>query len=372
MGRAAQSVPIVVLPEQISANPPALSSESRIALDRAVWRISVLREVLHCATAATRKLPEALKLATDGLRTLAVSILLGATGIDEIEIETLPVHECFGVRRAHQTPEQHLSQVANILSRTVGDLNYALINMHDTTAEIEATAAILNRFQSGYVALGSCGQTENVRSAQVPYEPTGDGLERWVLVHHAYFLFNLYAALTARLCVEAIQRDDEEQAAALLRETSVYVRGFTAAMVHSAAVPSEYYCDIIRPTMQPPAMALHLTGTMQVEHASYRSALDQFFEICGESFLWLVRTKPKLALARDELLEADLLDIERHIWVASVLVGNDKSLTQHEQSPENAVSALRRIRHARARRYCPLMRFGDRMIQHEMETSAAR
>src|SRR5437868_4814322 len=103
MGRAAPSVPIVVLPEQIFGSSLFLGSESRVALDCALRRVSALRESLRNATAPSRELRETLDLAADGMRTLADSIGL-VFAIDELGIaETLPVHECFGVRQATQT-----------------------------------------------------------------------------------------------------------------------------------------------------------------------------------------------------------------------------------------------------------------------------
>jgi len=271
------------------------------------------------------------------------------------------VHEYFGVRRARLSPGQHAAQAATIILRTIADLRHALLDVNDGAAEVEAMAMALARLRDRD-AITPEGDGEASESGS-PRESEHTGLERWIVAHQGYFLLNLYAAFNIRQAVRAMVRRDDGHAVELLRDAAVYVRGFTAAMMHSGAFSSAYYCKVVRPTMQPPTVPVLLTGTMQAEHSSYRSAIDELIEACPEPFLKLVRVFPAVALARDSLLEADLLDIERHVIVAAALVGNDHSIVQHEDAPVNAVSALRRMRHARAARYCSLMRFGDRLVE---------
>src|SRR5262249_35887018 len=143
------------------------------------------------------------------------------------------------------------------------------------------------------------GAKTSLSEGRGEYQPAGDGLERWITVHHAYFLLNLHAACSVRAATAALAQGDETTAVDLLREACVYVHGFTAAMVHAAAVSSAYYRAVVRPTMQPPAVSLLLTGGMQPEHASYRLAIKQLLRSAGEPFVSLVRTRRPLAEARD-------------------------------------------------------------------------
>ena len=363
--RAAPQLPLVIFPDDGEVGRvPHFDTAARSALTPALTGLRCLARALRSASGRTPELESAFDGACASLRFFLDSI---AGTIRPVVIPralpVLPVHEYFGVRRARLSPEQHAAQAAAIILRTIGDLRHALLDVNDGAAEVEALATALARLRDrDALALEVDGAASE---PALPSEPEYTGLERWIVAHQGYFLLNLYAAFNIRQAVRAMVRRDNESAVELLQEASVYVRGFTAAMLHSGAFSSAYYCTVVRPTMQPPAVPVLLTGTMQAEHASYRAAIDELLEACPEPFLELVRASPALALARDSLLEADLLDIERHVIVAAVLVGNDHSIVQHEDAPVNAVSALRRMRHARAARYCSLMRFGDRFAESE-------
>lgn len=277
---------------------------------------------------------------------------------------TSPVHEYFGVRRCALSREQEALEIAAVLRRMALDLRVAPIDANDVLRELEATAALLARMLAMCCIDGAAAGRR--RKAPLPREDSSaadPGVVRWVVAHHAYFLFNLCAAAAVREGIDAIVARNSSRASQRLAEAAVYVRGFTAAMAHSAAFSAGYYCAIVRPTMQPPATPMLLTGSMQVEHADYRTSLDELIAVCGEPFITLAERSPEVALARDALLEADLLDIERHVLIAAALVGSEHSIAQHGDAPVNAVAALRRMRHSRAARYSALMRFGDKVFE---------
>lgn len=371
MTRGAPRVPLVVFPQdgEVLRLAP-LDAAARQALDAARDALLSLRVALDGVTGRGEELDHALETAVAGLRRLSGALAAELPLLEaEQTIPSVPVHSYFGVRAAPLTPLHHAAQVAAILFRSLADARRALVDLNDLSAEVQAMLQMLQRLAP---ANGRPGDRARRAPADEPgvaaYEPDGDALERWILVHHLYFLLNLYAAAAVRAAVRALADGAPESAPALLDEATVYVRGLTAAMMHSGDLPAAHYQAVVRPTMQPPFQPLPLTGAMQPEHASYRAAIEELLAAVPASFLALVRHDRALALARDSLLSADLVDIERHTVVAGMLVGDDHSLVQHEQAPDNAVSILRRMRHARAARYCPLMRFGDRWIESERMT----
>jgi hypothetical protein len=379
--RAAPQVPLVVFPLDGSLRRAArLGHPQTAALADALATVAALGGTLAGTTGRCRELDAALEHAVVATRRLATVTDRASPRAEEVgAVARSPVHDYFGVRAAPLTPEQHAAQTAAVVFRALADLRYALVDGAVMAAEVAAVAAVLGRLLGGGQPDGQVADPVADRAAGravAPvglYEPRGDGLERWITVHHLYFLLNLYAAATVGEATAALAGGgpDPDGAAALLAEARIYVRGFTAGMVHSAAVPPGYYRDVVRPTMQPPAATKPLTGGLQPEHAAYRSAVRRLLEASPEPFWTLHGRHPCLASARDAFLEADLLDIERHAGVAEGLVGNAHSLVQREQAPDNAVSTLRQMRHARAARYSTLMRFGDQLGVWAMPTTEA-
>jgi hypothetical protein len=171
--------------------------------------------------------------------------------------------------------------------------------------------------------------------------------------------------------LRALERGATARAARYLSAAAGHVRGFTAAMMHSAALPARYYTERVRHTMAPPAAPMNLTGRLQPEHKTYRAALDVLLDALPQPYAELAEGYPELAAARTALLDADLIDIERHVCVAGALVGGDHSLVQPDGGEENAVAILRLMRHLRAARYCPLVPFGDRFAAGAAPVGAA-
>jgi hypothetical protein len=365
MHRAASRIPTVVLSEYDGA-PLHLDAAGDRALGDARRALANLKEVLQRAGGRRSEFEGALFGGIDALRTLVRAL----SGLNSCRDRTgaranLPVHEYFGVRQDTLPTLQNVTHAVGVVFRAVVDLQYACLDINDLACEIEAFLALLNLWRTSPAPVRSSRGTEMMASTEAPYEPNGDGFERWLAAHHAYFLLNIYAASAVKRASHAITSRDPRRAALLLHESCVFVRGFSAAMKHSSAMSAGHYAEFVRPTMQPPQAPIPLTGSMQPEHAAYRASVKELLKVCAEPFAALTRRHRDLAMARDMLLEADLLDIEQHICVAAALVGNAHSIVQDEDAPLNALSALRQMRHSRALRYGPLMQFSE--FQHDAD-----
>jgi hypothetical protein len=257
--------------------------------------------------------------------------------------------------------------VVCVVAHLLQDLVVVDLTVNDVTAEVAAMTLLLDDLcppdpTGPDPADGAVPPTCGCRTAP-GFEPCGDGVERWVLGHHLYCVLNVAATVELRSALAAVRAGRSELAACSIDRAAVHVRGATAAMLHAGAVPRQLYLDVIRPSMRPPQLEENLSGSMIVEHRSYRAALDELLAVVAEPFTVLARRDLRLARSREELLEADLIDIERHVVMAAELVGRERSLTQHVEAPENSVSMLRRMRHRRALRYRELVEFGDRSLR---------
>jgi hypothetical protein len=275
----------------------------------------------------------------------------------------VPVHsDYFRIRHAGLNAEEHAAQSVVVIFRALADLRTLPIDVNDLITEIRGLAVVmeLQRPVPGAPAGGAEGSTEATDGDW--FQPTGDLLDRWFLLHQAYFLLNMTAE--AELDRAGVQLDAglTREAAHTLEQVAVLVRAFTAGMAHAAAMPAPFYQEVVRPTMAPPAVAKNLTGVMQLEHRRYRRALRRLLEKVPQPYDELAKRDAELAAARDLILEADLVDMERHVLVAAMLVGGERSLVQRETTPVNATSALREMRHVRGAAYCQMMQFGDRWL----------
>lgn len=271
----------------------------------------------------------------------------------------VPVHsDYFRVRHHELTPAQQAAEVAGAVHRALADLRTAPLDVNDTVAELDAVALLLA------VLRPRPGTGPAPAPGPSPVEPGPDPMDRWLVAHHLYFLLNVHAAGELESAARTVARRPGRGpggtgAATMTGRAATFVRGFTAAMLHSCAMPAAAYTRIVRPTMSPPHVPIELTGVMQVEHRRYRAAVDALLDALPQPHHELERVAPQLARARDRLLEADLLDLERHVTVAAVLVGAGHSLVQRGTSPTNATAALRRMRHRRARAYRDVLSHGD-------------
>jgi hypothetical protein len=268
----------------------------------------------------------------------------------------VPNHEYFGVRTADIDDAYRVATITTIIARTLADLRTARLSPNDQAAEVRAMILVLRGLNPRDGAPSR--QPAAAPDKGIRYRVGTDELTRWVITHHAYFVFNLAAADAVSQALTALADEDRDTAVAALRDATVLVRGFTAAMMHSGDMSAACYDAKVRPTMQPPAVPVALTGRTQPEHKAFRKAMRRL-STGAESFDKLAVTDPELAAIRDALLEADLHDIERHVVVAAALVGDDKSIVQGDREAASAIAMLRTMRHARAMAYRDLMRFGD-------------
>ncbi|WP_344314756.1 hypothetical protein [Fodinicola feengrottensis] len=347
--RAAPRVPLVVLPATTEVLEP-ISGAATVAV--ALDRLSRLAAEPDRRIGLDAALPIAVR---ECRRLLVAQTCAGPVDNGERMPADFHVHEYFGVRRGKVSARDAAVHATAIVYRALVDLGFATVDGNDIAAEATGMRLALT-------SAGAKGKHEN--GPLVDYRPDGDGLERWIVTHHLYFLFNVRAADHIRLAIGALGERRWQAAAESLRVAAEYVRALTAAMAHSAALSRDYYRDVVRPTMSPPAAPTELTGRMQPEHRAYRRGLGALLDVLDQPYDELHARSPALATAREELLDADLLDIERHVCVADALVRADRSLVQQERGSENAVATLRQMRHQRAARYRPLVRYGDPLLSY--------
>jgi hypothetical protein len=197
-----------------------------------------------------------------------------------------------------------------------------------------------------------------------PADPAEDGpdarvwlhpLERWRLGHALYGLANRAAGATISEAA-GLYELDPDAAASKLRRAAELVETFTSAMELAASMSGDEYNEQVRPTMVPPALALALTGTQNADHATFRRSIAALLAELDQPFAELVRQHRPLAEARDRLLQADLIDLERHTVMTYRLVGSLPALD--EDPGGSAVQALRALRTRRQAAYSELTRHG--------------
>ncbi|WP_405591301.1 hypothetical protein [Streptomyces sp. NBC_01190] len=355
---ACPDLPVVVLPENNvvrARTRPAAPVET--ALTGAIASLTGLRAELLSPDGAGDRLTEAMDRAVDQVGRLAIAAMVAPMDTGPLK-PIVPNHTYFGVRTARIDDAYLVSEVTTIIARTLVDLRTARLGLGDRAAEVRSMVQLLSGLLPGGNAPAARPAAAPTRP-RTPGAPGGDELTRWVITHHFYFVLNLAAADAVSEAVTALTDGDRDTALDALREATGCVRGFTAAMIHSGDMSAPCYDAKVRPTMQPPAVPVALTGRTQPEHRAFRKAMRRLVAVSPESFGKLAAADPELAVARGALLEADLQDIERHIIVTAALVGDDSSIVQGDDSAESAIATLRTMRHGRAETYRELMRFGD-------------
>jgi hypothetical protein len=273
-------------------------------------------------------------------------------------IPIVPNHDYFGIRTAPLDDAYLVREVTTIAARALGDLRHSRVHLTDQAA---AVLAVVHLFRGLNPPDGALTTTPAAAPSErpAPYRPGTDELTKWIIIHQFHFILDLAAADTVSRALTAVADGHREAACVALREAAIFVRGFTAAMMLSGDMSAPCYGTMVRPTMQPPAVPVALTGRTLPEHKAFRKAMRRLVNEFATPYADLVETDPELAAARDALLEADLQDIERHALIAAALVDQDHSIIRNDPSAESAVAVLRTMRHVRAIAYCPLMRFGD-------------
>ncbi|MFD3808947.1 hypothetical protein ACFWTC_36535 [Streptomyces sp. NPDC058619] len=185
---------------------------------------------------------------------------------------------------------------------------------------------------------------------------------RWLIGHQVHVLFNICAAVAVADAAGHLRHGDSDAALLRLADATVYVRGFPAAMTHASTIPADYYMAAIRQTMAPPSVDMPLSGRQHRGYKLFRAAMRDLLSVLPDTYEHLAARAPDLAEARGALLEADIVDGERHVTLAYSLVHLDRSIAQKPEGPDNAVAELRLMRHRRAAQYASLIRFGDHYI----------
>ncbi|TJZ54238.1 hypothetical protein FCH28_13745 [Streptomyces piniterrae] len=362
-GSAYTLPPIAIFPDATLPHPmPCLEAEAR---DEATRLAAVLAVVPAFGTAAER---------ASGLRaaTLAAARLVRAlpTANSSTKADGLParspVQSYFRVRTAVLTAAQAAQQAALVIHRGLADLCDAPLSGSDIARETTAMRQLVVDLAGSE---DSPKTPEDGGSEASDTSPgTGQGrqeemwLSRWITGHHVHVLFNVYATIALREAVERLREGAVREATAQIERTTVYVQGFAAARAHAAALPADFYNTTIRPTMVPTVVPVPLSGSMHMEYREYRNTIDDLLAVLPDPIEDLALREPGLAFAREALLEADLIEAERHVCLVEPVVGSERSLVQPPATMDNAVSVLRVMRHARAAKIASLVRFGDHLV----------
>ncbi|MFR9795361.1 hypothetical protein ACL02U_05535 [Streptomyces sp. MS06] len=358
MSAACPHLPLIVLPSNNLVRAVSRPAEPvEAALRTAVAALEGLHtELLNPRGARPEPLRDALETAVQAAARLAALARvepMDATALTPI----VPNHTYFGVRTADIDDARLVSETTAIIARALADLRIARLSLNQQAAEVLAMVQVLNGLAPQDAERDHASPT--APAGPVDLEPGDDELTRWVITHHFYFVLNLAAAESVTRALDRHREGETEATRDALREAAVYVRAFTAAMMHSGDMSAPCYDAEVRPTMSPPAVPAALTGRTQPEHKAFRKAMRTLARTWTDSFDKLAANAPEVALARDSLLEADLQDIEQHITITAALVGDDSSIIQASDAAGSAIAMLRTMRHTRAEQYRPLMRFGD-------------
>jgi hypothetical protein len=283
---------------------------------------------------------------------------------DLVDGETLPrrshVQGYFRVRTTALTAPQAALHAAVVIQSAIGDLRNVPLAGSDIARETAALRQVLvdlaGPSSEAPVELEHDGGAIDVVPADTQRQVW---LSRWIIGHHAHVLLNVYATIALQEAIALLRAGELRAATHKLATVTTYVQGFAPARAHAAALPSDFYNTVVRPTMVPTVVPVPLSGKMHVEYQLYRQRVDELLEVLPDPVNDLALSEPELAFAREELLEADLIEAERHVCLVEPVVGNARSLIQPPRSSENAVAVLRRMRHRRAAQYEPFLRFGD-------------
>ncbi|MFE0673956.1 hypothetical protein [Streptomyces sp. NPDC058867] len=358
MSAACPDLPLVVLPANNlvrAGSRPSAPVEA--ALDDAVTALEALHtELLNPRGARPEEIRAALESAVTATERLAALAQVEPTDAAALT-PIVPNHDYFGVRTAPLDDARLVSEVTVVLARALADLRIARLTLNQQAAEVLSVIQVLRGLAPRDAERDPA--SPETPAGPAPVVPAQDELTRWVITHHFYFVLNLAAAEAVTRALARNKEGETEAARDALREAAVYVRAFTAAMMHSGDMSAPCYDAEVRPTMSPPAVPAALTGRTQPEHKAFRKAMRTLARTWTDSFDKLAANAPEVALARDALLEADLQDIEQHITITATLVGDDSSIIAADDAGGSAIAMLRTMRHTRAADYRPLMRFGD-------------
>lgn len=286
---------------------------------------------------------------------------------DPVDGDALPtrshVQGYFRVRTTALSAAQAALHAALVIESALADLRNAPLAGSDLARETTAMRQVVvdlagSEGEQVVVADPDDGQIEAVpESSQREV-----WLSRWIVGHHVHVLLNVYATIALQEAIALLRAGRTHEATHKLTTVTTYVKGFAPSRAHAATLPSDFYNVVVRPTMVPTVVQVPLSGKMHVEYQLYRKRVDELLQVLPEPVNDLALPEPELAFAREELLDADLIEAERHVCLVEPVVGNERSLIQPPRSSENAVAVLRRMRHRRAAQYEPFLRFGDHLV----------
>jgi hypothetical protein len=266
----------------------------------------------------------------------------------------------FRIRTSSLSADQALWHCLRVIADAADDLVNVPISGSDLHRMALAAATVLGRMPGPERSNQKAWSAERPALARQIEEMW---FRRWIIGHQLHAMLNVCAAHALADAADALRERDTHRAVVAIDDATRMVEGFSAARAQALAVPAVFYQDVLRPTMLPPLTEAPLSGRMHVEYRGYRRRLAELLELIPLSGARLAAVQPALALARERLLEADLIEAERHVTSVEPLVGDSRSLIQTGKSTENAVSALRQIRHHRAAQAAEYVRFPDRVAQ---------
>ncbi|WP_405757947.1 MULTISPECIES: hypothetical protein [unclassified Streptomyces] len=271
----------------------------------------------------------------------------------------------FRVREVELSDQQAALHGVLVIHRGLEDLCDAPLSGADLALEVAGMRqSVLDLTGAAPIA-----DLDSVPPVAVPEPGAEASLEsvwsaRWLIGHQVHVLFNVCAAVAVAVAdaTRHLRHGDVDAALLRLADATVYVRGFPGAMTHASTIPADYYMAAIRRTMAPPSVDIPLSGRQHRGYKLFRTAMKDLLSVVPDSYEHLAARAPELAEARGALLEADIVDGERHVTLAYSMVHLRRSIAQKPEGPDNAVAELRLMRHRRAAQYAPLIRFGDHYI----------
>lgn len=286
---------------------------------------------------------------------------------DPVDGEALPtrspVQGYFRVRTTTLSAPQAALHAALVIFSAIADLRNAPLAGSDIARETAALRQVVVDLA------GSPGESTNEIEhdrGEIDVMPEATQrqvwLARWIIGHHVHVLLNVYATMALQEAIALLRARELHLATHKLTTVTTYVQGFAPARAHAATLPSDFYNVVVRPTMVPTVVPVPLSGKMHLEYQLFRARVTELLEVLPGPVNDLALVEPELAFAREELLEADLIEAERHVCLVEPVVGNERSLIQAPRSTENAVAVLRRMRHQRAAQFEPFLRFGDHLV----------
>lgn len=267
-----------------------------------------------------------------------------------------PAQSYFRTRTGRLTDDACVAQLAALITAVLGEI----IDAPLAGTDIESLARGLDLLLGDHGAVPpSIAPLASIDILGPPSDEHAEGRwhRRWVIAHQVHSFFNAGAARAVLHATAHARCGDHERAVDALDHASGYVEAFAPTRALALAVPAAFYNDVLRPTMTPPLTDTPLSGRMHVEYQAYRTALASLLAEIPAPMIELAAESPAFALARERLLEADLLDAERHVTLVAPVVGQAKSIVQTARTESNALSALRSIRSSRAEIIAPFVRF---------------